>query len=214
MPLVLYYSPCSTPCQAIMLTAKALGLDLELKLVDLWKGETLKPEFLKINPQHAVPVLDDNGFKLTESRAITTYLVEKYGKDDALYPKDPQKRAVVNQRLYFDIGTLYQRFADYHYPVMFEGHTYEEGKKKKLDEAYGYLDKFLENSTWAAGDSITIADISLATSVATAVDVTEYDISPYPHVTKWFEKAKSTLQGYDEIVKPGTADFRKGLGKD
>jgi glutathione S-transferase len=41
-----------------------------------------------------------------------TYLVEQYGKDDSLYPKDPKKRAVVNQRLYFDMGTLYQRFGD------------------------------------------------------------------------------------------------------
>lgn len=40
------------------------------------------------------------------------YLAEKYGKDDSLYPKDVKKRALVNQRLFFDMGTLYQRFGD------------------------------------------------------------------------------------------------------
>ena len=42
-----------------------------------------------------------------------TYLANKYGKDDSLYPKDAQTRAIVEQRLYFDMGTLYHRFGEY-----------------------------------------------------------------------------------------------------
>lgn len=49
---------------------------------------------------------------LNYSRAIITYLVEKYAKDDSLYPKDVNKRALVLQRLFFDATVLYQRFAD------------------------------------------------------------------------------------------------------
>lgn len=41
------------------------------------------------------------------------YLVNQYGKDDSLYPTDPKKRALVDQRLYFDAGTLHERNADY-----------------------------------------------------------------------------------------------------
>lgn len=53
------------------------------------------------------------------SRAIIMYLAEKYGKDDSLYPKDVKKRALVNQRLFFDIGTLYQRFGDLYVRILF-----------------------------------------------------------------------------------------------
>ena len=47
------------------------------------------------------------------SRAILTYLVQKYAEDDCLYPKDPQIRATVDRMLYFDMGTLYDRFSKY-----------------------------------------------------------------------------------------------------
>lgn len=70
--------------------------------------------FFQLNPQHVIPTINDNGFVLWESRAIITYLVQQYGKDDSLYPKDPKKRAVVDQRLYFDMGTLYAKFAEYY----------------------------------------------------------------------------------------------------
>ena len=42
------------------------------------------------------------------------YLVDKYAKNDSLYPKDPKTRAVINQRLYFDLGNLYSSFAEYY----------------------------------------------------------------------------------------------------
>lgn len=42
------------------------------------------------------------------SRPIMTYLVMKYAKNDALYPKDPEKRGLVESRLFFDLCTLYE----------------------------------------------------------------------------------------------------------
>lgn len=65
-----------------------------------------------MNPQHTVPVLDDNGFILTESRAIMQYLANAYAKNDTFYPKITKKRAIVDQMLLFDMGTLYKAFAE------------------------------------------------------------------------------------------------------
>jgi glutathione S-transferase len=69
------------------MTAEALGVEYNFKQVDLMAGENKSAEFLAINPMHNIPAVVDDDFKLNESRAIAGYLVAKYGKDDALYPK-------------------------------------------------------------------------------------------------------------------------------
>lgn len=48
------------------------------------------------------------------SRAILCYLASAFSKNDSLYPKDIRKRALVDHRLMFDLGTLYQRMSDYY----------------------------------------------------------------------------------------------------
>lgn len=54
-----------------------------------------------------MPSLDENGTIIVDSHAINTYLVGKYGNDDALYPKDLIKRAAVDSMLYFDTGLAF-----------------------------------------------------------------------------------------------------------
>lgn len=110
MAIDLYYMGCSAPCRAVMMTAKLVGVELNLKMCNLMAGDHMKPEFLKMNPQHNIPVIDDAGFYLNESRAICAYLVNKYAKCDKLYPKEAKARARVDQRLYFDAGVLFNRF--------------------------------------------------------------------------------------------------------
>ncbi|KAJ9575416.1 hypothetical protein L9F63_025634 [Diploptera punctata] len=178
-------------------------------------GKHLTPEFIKMNPQHTIPTLNDNGFCLWESRAILGYLVDQYAKDDSLYPKDPKKRAVVDQKLYFDIGTLYQRFGDYYYPIYFAKAPADPEKMKKIEESYQFLDKFLEGQEFVAGNSLTIADLAIVSSVSTA-EIVGFDITRYPNVTKWFEKMKKVVPGYDEINHKGCLEFKKmcdGLSK-
>lgn len=105
--LKLYHFPISAPSRGALLAARAIGVPIEVEIVNLFEKEQLKESFIKVNPQHTVPTLVDNGFVLWESRAIASYLADKYGKDDQFYPKDLQKRAVVNQRLYFDASNLF-----------------------------------------------------------------------------------------------------------
>ncbi|XP_063243261.1 uncharacterized protein LOC134542717 [Bacillus rossius redtenbacheri] len=212
MTIDFYYLPGSPPCRSVLLAAKAVGVDLNLKLTNLFAGEHLTPEYLKMNPQHTIPTIDDGGFYLSESRAILGYLVDQYAKDDSLYPKDPKKRALVNQRLYFDMGTLYKSFADYYFPIAFAGASPDPEKMKKLEEAFGFLDKYLEGQQWAAGSKITIADFALVASVSSA-DIVGFDVSKYSNVAKWFEKCKKSISGYEELNHKGCIQLKEMLDK-
>nr|ABB29466.1 glutathione S-transferase [Corcyra cephalonica] len=189
--------------------ARALNLNLNLKLVDLHHGEHLKPEYLKINPQHTVPTLVDDGFAIWESRAILTYLVNKYAKGSSLYPEEPKARALVDQRLYFDIGTLYQRFADYFYPQVFGGAPADKDKAAKIEESLKLLDTFLEGQKYVTGSNLTIADLSLIASVS-SFEASDIDFKKYPNVKRWYETVKSTAPGYQEANEKGLEAF-KGL---
>ena len=76
------------------------GVPYKVHPVDLTKGQSKTPEFLKMNPLGAIPVIVDNDaaggkpLTLSQSGAISLYLAEKTGK---LLPKDPAKKALALQ---------------------------------------------------------------------------------------------------------------------
>ena len=61
-----YHIEPSPPCRAAALTAKALGINLNKKVVNLLEGEQKKPEYVAINFQHTVPTLVDGNFTMWE----------------------------------------------------------------------------------------------------------------------------------------------------
>lgn len=107
---ILYGYDISPPVRAVLLTANAIGLDFEYREVNIMAGAHLSEDYLKKNPQHTIPMLEDDGKCIWDSHAIAVYLIEKYGDDKFLYPKDLYKRAIIDQRLHFDSGVLFPTF--------------------------------------------------------------------------------------------------------
>lgn len=108
---ILYGVDTSGPTRFCLLTAKAIGLEIELRAVDFTKNEHKTAEFKKINPIQTTPVLEDDDNFITDSHAICTYLVQKYGSEEhqKLYPSDLLERTLVDQKLFFDTGVLFVR---------------------------------------------------------------------------------------------------------
>ncbi|XP_017040966.1 glutathione S-transferase D7-like [Drosophila ficusphila] len=197
----LYNMPGSPTSRAIQMVAKAVGVELNSKFMNTLEGDQLKPEFVKINPQHTIPTLVDNGFVIWESRAIAVYLVEKYGKPDSpLYPKDPQKRALINQRLYFDMGTLYDALAKYFFPYFRTGKLGDQEALDKVNAALEFLNTFLEGRDFVAGDQLTVADIVILANVS-IIEVIPFDLKKFPNVERWYKNAQNVTPGWDENVE-------------
>lgn len=188
----------SAPCRSVIMTADALNVQLNLKPLDLMKGEHLTPEFIKINPQHTIPTLVDNEFSIWESRAICIYLVEKFGKiDDPLYAKDPKTKAVINQRLYFDMGTLFKQFYEYYF-ASFYGREQKSEDLQKLKDSVELLNTFLETSSFVAGtQTLSVADLAIYASIST-FEVFGFDFTPYPRVGKWLTMMNETAPGREK----------------
>jgi len=205
----LYFTPGSPGCRSVLMLLRELDLEVELVKLDMYqKYEHRKPWFVRMNPQHTVPTLNDNGFILWESRAILQYLVSKYGSHKSeLYPVDPERRANVDKLLFFDIGSLYKSLVDYFHPQLMSGAEADQRKGNAFKQALDYLDLFLENNRYVSGDHLTIADFSILGSV-TQLEGMDYRITSYGNLYKWVERLKKELPYYEECNAGGIEAFR------
>uniref|UniRef100_A0A1I8Q1N3 Uncharacterized protein n=2 Tax=Stomoxys calcitrans TaxID=35570 RepID=A0A1I8Q1N3_STOCA len=196
----LYYALFSPPARACMITAKLIGLDIDLKPVDFSQKEHLSEEFLKLNPQHQIPVfVDTDGEAYIDSHAIICFMVGKYGKDDKLYPKDLKQRAHVDHRLHYENGVLFQVIKDIVARNIYGGEA--EFNPKTLiqcENAYGFLEAFLTKGQYVVGNDMTLADISINTTLVTLNLLLPVNAEKYPLTVAWMERMKS-LPDYDEV---------------
>jgi GST-like protein len=87
----------------VSIALEELGLPYEVERVKIDAGEQLAPAFLAKNPNHKIPVLDDDGLVIWESGAILLHLAEKHGK---LLPADPAGRIHAIQYAFFQTGGI------------------------------------------------------------------------------------------------------------
>lgn len=190
----LYMNRTSPNVRRVRITAAVLGLQLEENNLDLTKGEQKNPEFLVLNPNGAVPTLVDGEVVLTESRAIMQYLAAKK-PESGLLPLDEQVRADVTRWQFWDsshfspqLGTLaFQRVIR---PMMGMG----EPDAGKVEEALAnfrrfaaVLNKRLDGRQYVVGDSMTLADLTLACSLMYAKQ-SQVPLDEFPNIQTWFSR--------------------------
>ncbi|RKH09110.1 glutathione S-transferase family protein [Corallococcus sp. CA053C] len=192
----LYFHPLSGNSRRVLLVAAHLDVPLERIMVDLPKGEQRGAPHLKLNPNGRVPVLDDDGFLLWESRAIMLYLTEKT-PGQTLLPTDAQGRADVNRWLFWCAAHM----APANTVLVFENFVKAQsgrGPADPVEVARGealvaqnaqLLDAHLKDRTWVTQDRLTLADFSLASSFALAGPA-RLPIADYVNLRAWLGRVQ------------------------
>jgi len=165
----------------VRIFVRAAGLDYEE--VDVW-GQTTTPEYLAKYPAHLTPMLEEEGLPqgaLGESCAIMAYLSNKHGLE-LFYPSDPGRRAMIDNAMFYLIGTVYPLLARATYPVLAFGQypgevatseaddELKEKARKDAEEALAeplevYNTFFLAGKPFIGGDHPSIADIRFAATL-------------------------------------------------
>ena len=193
----LYHHPFSFNSRRAVMTALHLEAPLELVFVDLQKGEQRQPQFLKLNPNHRVPVLEDDGFVLWESHAIMQYLADKTPRQ-TLYPVETRARADVNRWLFWcaqhfspAIGILNWEHVIKGLLALGAADPAEVRRGDGLVHEYaGILDAHLAGRGWICGEALSLADIAIAAPLSTAVPA-KLPIAELTHLQRWFAQVQT-----------------------
>jgi glutathione S-transferase len=193
----LYTHPLSSNGRKVIITANLLNLPLTALTVDLFGGAQQHPDFLALNPNGMVPVLDDDGYLLWESEAIMQYLAAKQ-PGNSLFPDDARARIEV---------VRWQCWSLAHWKLAIQTLVFERAIKTRLglgdpdpaeidkaDQRFHRFAKVLEGTLaerrWVAGDTLTLADISIGASLMHA-ELGQLPLAEYPAIDRWFERVEA-----------------------
>lgn len=188
MSLTFYYSPQSS-ASPVHFTLEELGIPYEKVQIDLKAGDQKKPEYLKINPNGAVPCIVHDGSAIFESAAIQLYLGERFGVDKGIYPAPgPQRGEVMKWVVWTNatLGEAMSRFGrNFHYAPEDERNA-KAGATAKTDveKCLRIVDDALKGRKWLVGDKMTIADMHLA-SWMDYLRMMGIDFAAYANMNDW-----------------------------
>jgi len=184
----LYYCETLNPRKVCAL-ARYLNSPVEFVHVDLRSGAHRKPDFLAINPNGKVPVLQDGDLMLWESNAIMCHLA-KQAKSD-LWPED-ERQIEVMRWLYWDAnhfsrhgGALY--FENLVKPALGMGAPDETAVQRATDFFHtfaGILDAHLKDRDFLIGGRLSIADFATAVCLPYA-EGAKLPLEPYAEIRRW-----------------------------
>jgi glutathione S-transferase len=167
--------------------AKELGLDYEHIPIDIGDLGARSPDYLAINPNGRLPAIDDGGYTLWESLAITLYLAKKHGR---FYPTTLEGEAKAWQWTLWSVqevdrGVNIWSLHAVRLPPEDRDPQRRAEALKVLEKPFKVLDGALAGRAYLLGDDFTVADLNVSAVISRAIDM---DLSATPRIGDWLRR--------------------------
>ena len=189
--MILYVNAYSYTSRRCVAVAKHLGLDVEIREVDLGAGEHHAPDFAAMNPNRKVPVLVDGDLVLWESMAIVTYLSDQ--RPGELVPQTAAGRAdVLRWQAWmlsrFNAASAVFLTENLVKPFFGLGDPDTEkldATRPEVLACFDLLEAHLARSTCLCGEAVTLADLCLYPTFEHAEAIGLPGTSGHPRLHAW-----------------------------
>jgi len=178
---------------------KLAGIAHEAVPVDLAAGAHKTPEFLAMNPNGQVPVLEDGEVVVSDSNAILVYLARTHAPD--WMPSDAVGEASVQRWLTLAAGEIAFGSCAARLITVFGAPLDADFAASTAEKAMRKLEYGLTGCDWLVGDRPTIADVACYSYTAHAPEG-NVSLEPYPNVRAWLARFEA-LPGFEAM--PATA---------
>ena len=189
----IYGDALSGNCDKVRYTADYIGLPYAWVEIDSVHGKTRTAEFLALNPQGQVPVIElADGRTLAQSNAILRFLA----RGSPLLPDDAFVQAKVDEWLFWEQNSHEFFVANCIGHMTYKGLSREARDPWRVtggEKALDHLDSRLHGRDWLVGDRLTIADIALFAYTRNA-HKGGFDMSARPHVRGWIGRCAGALK--------------------
>ncbi len=157
-------------------------------------GLTKTPEYLAMNPNSLVPVIEDDGFVLYESNAIVRYLAARHSKD-TLWPDDLRKRADVDRWMEWQTNAYTPAMRDIFWqlvrtPAEKRDAAVIESARRECERLTAILDAHLAGRPHVTAHGFSAADIVLGCAAHRWLNL-PLQREPRPNVERWYAALKS-----------------------
>ncbi|MEM9011708.1 MAG: glutathione S-transferase [Pseudomonadota bacterium] len=189
-PIKLYRNPKSGHCHRAELMMALLDVPCEPVDLDMANGAHKAPDYLAISPLGQVPAIDDNGVTLSDSNAIITYLVERYGSDQRFGGDSPEEKAEIQRWLSIAAGEIASGPCAARLVTVFGAPLDHEAAKAKAHALFKMMDAALDGRTFLVSERLTLADVAGYSYIAHAPEG-GVSLASYPNIRAWLARIEA-----------------------